>query len=197
LLFPYQRGQEFVSSLVSSGGIAALDKAYKDPPTSTEQILHVSKYLSRRDDPTAVEMPRLATTMGSGWKGLEGGGIGEFDAQLLIDQYLSSGEARDAAAGWDGGRYVAAESSKGTVVAIETVWDSVSEARQAASALERWLPARYANRGTDVRIQGATGRGWESPDGAGAVTRNGTRILLVVGPDRASVDRARSAFPGF
>lgn len=197
LLFPYQRGQEFVASLLSSGGVPALDKAYRDPPTSTEQILHVSKYLSRRDEPTAVDMPDLAPAMGSGWKELEGGGIGEFDLQMLIDQYLSSGEARDAAAGWDGGRYVAAESSKGTVVASETVWDSVSEARQAASALERWLPARYGNKGADVRIQGATGRGWESSEGAGAVTRNGTRILLVVGPDRASVDRARGAFPGF
>ena len=197
LLFPYQQGQQFAASLLSNGGTAALDKAYKDPPTSTEQILHVSKYLSRRDDPTPVEMPALATTMGSGWKDLDGGGMGEFDLQLVIDQYLSAGDARDAAAGWDGGRYVAAESSKGTVVAVETVWDSVAEARQAASALERWLPARYANKGTDVRIEGATGRGWQSPDGAGAVTRNGTRLLLVVGPDSASVDRARSAFPGF
>ncbi|MFY9587492.1 MAG: hypothetical protein WAT66_08565, partial [Actinomycetota bacterium] len=197
LLFPYEKGQEFVGAIIGSGGTAALDKAYKDPPTSTEQILHPSKYLSRRDDPTPLDMPDLARAMGSGWTALPGGGIGEFDIQLLIDQFLSSGDARDAAAGWDGGRYVAADSSKGTAVAIETVWDSPTEAREASSVLERWLPGRYANEGADVRIQGATGRGWDSPDGAGAVTRNGTRVLIVVGPDRASVDRARSAFPGF
>lgn len=197
LLFPYQKGQEFANAIIANGGLAALDKAYKDPPTSTEQILHVSKYLSRRDDPTPVEMPDLARAMGAGWTALPGGGIGEFDLQLVIDQFLSSGDARDAAAGWDGGRYAAADSSQGTVVAIETVWDSVGEAREAAAVLERWLPARYANKGADVRIEGATGRGWDSPDGAGAVTRNGSRVLVVVAPDRASVDRARGAFPGF
>jgi hypothetical protein len=197
LLFPYQQGQQFVEFLLRGGGTAALDKAYKDPPTSTEQILHPSKYTSRREEPTPVAMPDLAKAMGSGWSAVEGGGIGEFDVDLLIDQYLSSSDARAAAAGWDGGRYAAAESSAGTVVALETVWDSEAEAREAASVLERWLPARYGNRGADVRIEGATGRGWESPDGAGSVTRNGARILLVVAPDRASVDRARKAFPGF
>jgi len=195
LLFPYQKGQEFVAALIANGGTAAIDKAYRDPPASTEQILHPSKYLSRRDEPTGVDVPDLARAMGAGWSALPSGGIGELDVQLLVDQFLSSGDSRDAAAGWDGGRYAAADSVKGAVVAIETVWDSVAEAREAASILERWLPARYANKGTNVRIEG-TGRGWDSPDGAGSVTRNGTRILIVVAPDRASVDRARAAFPG-
>ena len=197
LLFPYQQGQQFVQAILRSGGTKALDKAYQDPPTSTEQIIHVDKYLSRRDHPTPVVMPDLAHAMGSGWKGLQGGGIGELDVDLLIDQYLSASEAHDAAAGWDGGRYAAADSSKGTVVAVETVWDSEAEAREAASVLERWLPARYAGQGSDVRISGATGRGWQSSDGAGSVTRNGDRIAIIVGPDMASVNRARSAFPGF
>lgn len=196
LLFPYQKGQEFVAAIIANGGTAALDKAYKDPPTSTEQILHPSKYLSRRDDPTEVTLPDLARAMGAGWTALPDGGVGELDVQLMVDQFLSSGDARDASTGWDGGRYVAADSRRGAVVAFETAWDSVAEAREAASVLERWLPARYANRGADYRVDGATGRGWDSPDGAGIVTRNGSRVLVIVGPDRASVDRARGAFPG-
>ena len=196
ILFPYQEGERFVRSLLDAGGISELNKAYKDPPTSTEQILHVSRYLGRRDEPSAVAMPDLARALGTGWKGLRGGGIGEFDVRLIAGQFLPRRDADEAGSGWDGGRFAAADSSAGTVVAALTVWDSESEAREATEILSRWLPARYGNRGSNVRVTGATGRGWDSPTGAGTVTRDGKRILLVVGPNMASVDKARSAFPG-
>jgi hypothetical protein len=197
LLFPYREGEQFVRSLLEAGGFEALDKAYEDPPTSTEQIIHVSKYLRTRDEPTAVKAPKLAATMGSGWKDLTGGEVGELDLRILIDQFLPRSDAERAAAGWDGGRYVAAKSDTGTVVAELTEWDSETQAREAADVLSRWLPRRYDNQGNNVQIDGATGRGWESPNGAGSITRVGTRVLLVVGPDRRSVDTARSAFRGF
>jgi hypothetical protein len=197
LLFPYDEGARFVRSLIANGGIAALNSAYVTPPTSTEQIIHVSKFLGRRDDPTPVTMPDLAGAMGPGWKSIEGGGVGELDVRLIVDQFLPIADAERAAAGWDGGRYAAAQSAKGTVVAAMTVWDSEVEAREATETLSRWLPARYKGEGNNVALAGLTGRGWESPSGAGAVVRNGARVLLVLGPDRASVDEARAAFPGF
>jgi hypothetical protein len=196
ILFTYQEGERFVRAVVSAGGIAALNRAYQNPPTSTEQILHPSKYLGTRDDPTTVEMPDLARTMGAGWKALRPGGIGELDVRLIVGQFLSDSDATRAAGGWDGGRYVAASSAAGTVVAALTVWDSEAEAREAAEILGRWLPARYGNAGGDVRVDGATGRGWQSSSGAGAVTRQGSKVLLVVGPNVASVNKARTAFPG-
>jgi len=197
LLFPYDEGARFVRSLLASGGIAALNRAYMDPPTSTEQILHISKYLTRRDDPTPVTVPNLARALGAGWTSIDGGGVGELDVRLIVDQFLPSADGERAAAGWDGGRYAAAQSTKGTTVAALTVWDSASEAREALEVLQRWLPARYGNQGSDVRFAGATGRGWESPSGAGGVLLDGSRLLLIVAPDRASVEKARSAFPGF
>ena len=134
--------------------------------------------------------------MGSGWTDLPGGGVGELDVRLLIDQFMPASDGEAAGAGWDGGRYTAADSQAGAVVAALTVWDSEAEAREAAEIFGRWLPARYGNQGSDVRISRVPGRGWDSPSGAGAVTRNGTRLLVVVGPNRASVDKAREAFPG-
>ena len=196
LLFPYEEGASWVRSLIANGGVAALNKAYQDPPTSTEQILHIAKYLNR-DEPTPVEMPNLARSMGSGWTPITGGGVGELDVRLIVDQFLPRSEAERAAAGWDGGRYAAADSNKGTIVAALTVWDSETEAREATSTFGRWLPARFGNKGNDARFANAVGRGWESADGAGAVFRDGARVLLVIGPDRASVERARGAFAGF
>jgi len=198
LLFPYDEGARFVRALIAEGGIAALNRAYQDPPTSTEQILHPSKYLgAQRDNPMPVTVPDLSRAMGSGWKTIEGGGVGELDLRLIIDQFLPSADAERAAAGWGGGRYAAAQSSKGTVVAALTAWDSENEAREATETLGRWLPARYGNQGADFRIEGPSGRGWDSTSGAGAVLRVGSQVLLIVAPDRASVDTARSAFAGF
>lgn len=198
LLFPYQQGVRFVQAIMDAGGLDALNKAYREPPTSTEQILHASKYTGRRDDPTAVDVPDLARAMGGGWTGLEAGGIGEFDVHLIVNEFLPQSDADVAAEGWDGGRYVAARSATGTVVGVLTVWDSESEAREATEALGRWLPARYGNQGSSFTMSGAAGRGWDAgSSGAGIALRSGSRVLLIVGPDRASTDRARGAFPGF
>jgi len=197
LIFPYDEGSQFVQTVLEQGGIKALNDAYVNPPTSTEQILHTSKYLSRRDEPTDVAMPDLTKAMGSGWHGLPGGEMGEFDLQVIIDQFLSRSDAERAASGWDGGGYVAAEASGGAVVAVLTVWDSESEARDATETIGRWLPVRYENQGGDMRLTGISGRGWSSPAGAGEVLRSGTQVLFVVGPDAASVEKARNAFSGF
>jgi hypothetical protein len=197
LLFPYDEGVRFVRDLMTSGGLAAVNRAYQEPPTSTEQILHSTKFTGRRDEPTAVTTPDLARAMGSGWRALDQGGVGEFDVQVIVNEYLPRADADSAASGWDGGRYAAAESSSGVVVAALTVWDSETEARQATDALGRWLPKRFGNQGQDVRFAGATGRGWESPNGAGGVFRSGSKVLLIVGPDRVAVQKARAAFAGF
>lgn len=194
LLFPYEEGVAFVRELISKGGYALVDRAYRDPPTSTEQILHPERYHTRRDDPLKVSMPDLAKTMGAGWKQIQVGGVGEFDVRLIVGQYLPRTDASDAARGWDGGRYAAAESAAGTLVAILTEWDSVTEAREATDALELWLPDRFGNRGGSFRVSGEDGRGWAAPGGAGLVVRSGTKVLLVVGPGRASVEEARSGF---
>ena len=197
LLFPYEQGVVFVRALLDKGGIAAVDAAYKDPPTSTEQVLHVTKYTGTRDQPTAVTVPDVAKVLGQGWKSFEGGGIGEFDVRLIVDQFMTRSDAERAGEGWDGGRFAAAESAAGVVVAALTVWDSESEAREATDILGRWLPDRFGNKGSDMRLTGAVGRGWESTDGAGAVLRDGDRVVLIIGPDRATVEKVRTAFPGF
>jgi hypothetical protein len=199
LLFPYLQGVRFVQAILDGGGIEALNNAYRNPPTSTEQILHVTKYTGRRDDPTPVEVPNLARAMGTGWSAIEGGGVGELDMRLIVNQYLSRSDSEVAAEGWDGGRYAAARSSAGALVGILTVWDSEGEAREATEVLGRWLPVRFANKGQSFAVTGGvTGRGWDAGTaGAGSVLRSGSRVLLLAGPDRASVERARGAFPGF
>src|SRR5688572_28609093 len=90
LLFPYTEGLEFVRALYNRGGFSEVDRAYRDPPASTEQILHPSRYLDTRDDPVAVALPDVARTLGTGWDELAGGGVGELDVRVMVDEFLSS-----------------------------------------------------------------------------------------------------------
>ena len=59
MIFPYLRGLVFCAHLTNDGGWKALDDAYREPPLSTEQILHPEKYRAKPDLPTA-DRPRRA-----------------------------------------------------------------------------------------------------------------------------------------
>src|SRR5439155_15444755 len=56
-LFPYGNGQAFVEALFARGGEGAVNAAFRNPPVSTEQILHPGKYPG--DVPQAVDIPDL------------------------------------------------------------------------------------------------------------------------------------------
>jgi len=195
--FPYLQGVDFVQTLHDRGGFALIDQAYRDPPRSTEQILHPARYLDTRDDPTPVKLPDVARALGRSWHSISSGGAGEFDVLELLDRGGGNGldyaEARGAADGWDGGAYEGFKSSSGIVVTTLTVWDSQSQAREAQDAFKRWLAVRYpGGNGFEGR-----GSGWASDAGAGEVARDGARLLLVLGSNRHDVETATSAFAGF
>jgi hypothetical protein len=197
LTFPYDAGLKFVQALYARGGNAAIDRAYKDPPVSTEQILHPEKYLNQRDVPTAVIVPDIVGALGEGWSKLDDGGIGELDVRLILDQYLSQNDAFDAASGWDGGRYLAAQGPGGVVVAGSTVWDSESAAEGAQNAFDDWLPLRYGRSGSLRRIAHVDGISYESPSGAGEVVRAGSQLVFLVCGRLPDCDQARTAFGTF
>jgi len=198
LQFPYEQGLAFVTALHERGGFDLVDQAYRDPPSSTEQIMHPAKYLDSRDDPTRVAIPNVLRALGSGWSFIEDGGIGEFDVLELLErgggQGLSTSVARAAAAGWDGGEYAGYRSRDGVLVATLTTWDSDSQAREATDAFSRWLSIRYAG---GSPFDAGRGQGWQSSSGAGEVVQNGSRLLLLLGPSQSDVNKARAAFSGF
>jgi hypothetical protein len=197
--FPYTTGLDFVTTLHDRGGFDLVDKAYTDPPVSTEQIMHPARYLDERDAPAGVAMPDVAAAMGSGWSKLDDGGVGEMDLLEIADegggQGISTDEARKAADGWDGGAYVGVSSGARTVVAVLCRFDSDSEAREAVRAFGDWLPLRYGNVGSSFEVGASdVGSGWESPKGAGEVVQIGTTMLLILAPSKADAAAARRAF---
>lgn len=174
LLFPYVQGTDFVRSTLRSGGWEAVDRLYRDPPSSTEQILHPERY-QRRDSPTEVEPPEA-----SGER-LLSGSWGEFGVSLVLGSDLDEATAREAAIGWDGDRYVFTRPASGELAyAWTTVWDSEARARAFADAYAQAVVRRFSG---SARI--ATGKdtfAFERPGRRVRVRREGLRVEIL---DRA------------
>jgi hypothetical protein len=190
-LFPYQEGLRFVRLLYQQGGQAAVDRAYRDPPTTTEQVLHPERYLRDRDRPQAVAVPDLSGRLGGGWRPSAELSFGELDARLLLQAELPVTTAETAAAGWDGGRVRTFQLGGRTALVLRTVWDSSTEADEFCAAARRWAGGRF---GSPTR-SGATLR-WSGAGQRTALACAGTRAAWVSAPDRPSLDRLLTALGG-
>ena len=145
LLFPYERGLEFVLGIQMQGGWEAVNAAYAAPPDSTEQILHPEKYAAR-EAALEVEIPaNLPSRIGPGWTMTLIDTLGEFQiGAWLAARGAPRAEALSAAAGWGGDRVAVLTGPEGRwLVALVTRWDNDAEAAEFAAAAEAVLPALY------------------------------------------------------
>ena len=132
---PYLDGLAFIQRLYQEGGWKAVDRAYRDPPTTTEQVLHSERYLTRdrARDVRPPEAPPGATALSDGQ-------VGELFLREMLDVSgrVPSNEAAGAAAGWDGGAYTTSRSGSDVIVAVTLAWDSSADATEFAAVLGRW-----------------------------------------------------------
>ena len=170
--FPYQECSVFTLLLFFQGGWDAVNAAYDDMPTSTEQVLHPEKYLSH-EAPAALSLVDLSGQLGQGWGQLGDSVFGEFD---VYNYLLSSFEgqsgwdavAGEAAAGWGGGRMATYTHEDGTrvVLHLSLQWDSADDLDGFVDALLQvagataglWWPDDPSI--TTVRWDGATEHGF-------------------------------------
>ena len=136
LEFPYADGLQFAARLFEQGGWAAVDAAYKDPPDSTEQIIHPEKYLVR-EAPVAVLAPVAPADLGAGWTEGWSDTLGELGTSVWLEPTAGARAAADAAAGWGGDRVVMLEGPDGAwLIAWQTAWDTPADAEAFADAAQ-------------------------------------------------------------
>lgn len=142
LLFSYNQGLVFALTLRMEGGQKLLDHAFsKDPPQSTEQILHPEKWLKARDNPIQIEVPDLALVL-PGYKKLAEGSMGEFGTRLVLMEHLGDAEREQCqrvAAGWGGDAFVLYSRDKDDILAWVTEWDTKQDAKEFENAARRDL----------------------------------------------------------
>ena len=134
LVFPYLRGMVFCAHIVHRNGWAGLDAVYRNPPLSTEQILHPEKYLGEMgengeyDGPQMIEMD---LDPGEGWSEVTRDLMGELGVEVMLRKQ----RGQRAAQGWDGDTCVVFEGPEQSLgVVWMTTWDSKEDAREFAAA---------------------------------------------------------------
>ena len=102
LVMPYVEGIKFVHALRRAGGFTMVDSAWRDPPTSTEQVMHIDKWRAR-EAPLAVKVP-TAAALGAGFVLDQEDTNGELGLRTAYEEWTSRTDAADLAAGWGGDR---------------------------------------------------------------------------------------------
>ncbi|MDD4870146.1 MAG: hypothetical protein PHR77_06265 [Kiritimatiellae bacterium] len=146
----YIQGAMMVNFVKTKGGWNAVGDLYKNPPQSTEQVLHPEKLSGQRDLPVDVRLPELKTKLSEKWLLGEEDVLGELGIKILLEIWANK-ESRDpvaistAAAGWGGDRYYFLtnnETGKDLLV-WKTVWDTPQDAGEFVTAYRMILSSRF------------------------------------------------------
>lgn len=147
MIFPYTSGLRFVHHVLRRGGYQALDDIFRNPPRSTEEILHPEKYFSRKKDFVELSEKQLMSGLDlPGAKVIYSDSLGEFSVSALLSNYISDGVRNaEAAAGWGGDRVVLIDDQKGKHrwVIWRIKWDRKQDAEQFKTAYLEALQLQY------------------------------------------------------
>jgi hypothetical protein len=175
ILFPYNQGSVLVNTLLIAQVWEGVNEAYRNPPLSTEQVLHPEKYLAD-ERPVTMAFPDVAATLGQRWEMVYEGVMGEF----LIKTYLSTrtnvNQATRSAAGWNGDQFNLMAGPQGEQVLVALLeWDTERDAQEFFDTL---------NSSNSVPDEGFLGL-------------NGDRVLWVFAPSNTITHEIVSLFPDF
>jgi len=136
LVFPYVAGLEFVTTHRANQPWSSIDEVFRDPPDSTEQIIHPEKY-EQRERPVPITATPLTTL--PGYKSARRDVLGEMLFRVWFTGRLSETAAAQAAAGWGGDRLVAYTTPGEALpaVLILSAWDSEQDASEAEQAAHK------------------------------------------------------------
>jgi hypothetical protein len=190
LIAPYIDGLAFVHQLRKRGGWAMVDRAWKAPPISTEQILHVEKW-EKHEPPIAVAAP-TAQALGPGYTLADEDTFGELALALTFEEWADGPVARDAALGWGGDRSAIFANKDTIAFAIKIRFDAEPKNR-AKNAIAKLAPAMKKKIGRPT-VDGAEAICFERADlGPLLLTRRGDDVAIIAGPTSAAGTAWKSA----
>ncbi len=178
LLAPYLDGIRFVQELRQRGGWEAVNDAWKNPPDSTEQVLHVERFLARE---TPIATSLIAPPDGGKWSRTLSDVWGEQSVRLVFQEHETPLEASQRATDWGGDRIAAYADGEQRAVTWHLVTDTEPAAERYLEGFRRLLgskpaPAEKSGFSCDLRPK----------LGPLAVARHGKHVLVLAGPYRAS-----------
>jgi hypothetical protein len=211
LTFPYRYGLEFTRALLKAGGEElAYAGAFKDPPKTTREIMEPKTYLAHEKLP-----PMKMIDMEKDFKGYDPfdiGAMGEFDVDVLVEQYAGRAEAAAIYPEWRGGYYFAGkpkgDKSASIGVLYVSRWSSAAKAAEFAAVYAKSLAERYQKRqalGQDGKVaedsppvdSWRTLRGrhvWLTEEGTVVIEVRGDEVLISESLDDETTKRVEADF---
>ena len=187
-VFSYLGGQTFlheskslIAAQVQPFEIDRLDRAFREPPVSTEQVLHPDKYW----EATARDLPHaLAIGPVEGWTVLEDDTLGEVVLSLVArGERFVAPEAGDqealfrirfttpASEGWGGDRWQLLARGDARALVLATSWDTAADRDEWRAALDEGVES--LRRSAESLANGG-------PSSVSISNRGADRCLLVV-----------------
>jgi hypothetical protein len=185
LAAPYIYGTLFVNALRRRGGWAAVDGAWDDAPTTTEQILHVEKW-DVREPPQKVTPPPFAT-LGGGWHVEDEDSEGELGARIAFEEWMDATTAATVSSGWGGDRGVLLASGDAAAFAWRLRYDAGATpfelSKRAYEALDQGWDQSLGPPNTRAAAFVCRERADRGPIAIGLAAND---VIMVLGPAKTS-----------
>ncbi len=162
-------GRALAAELRYLGGQTALASALRTFPQTTEQLLHVDKFLER-ERALPVRLPSWAGSAKLSFSET----FGELDVRNLM-QAFGFPDAAGVAAGWGGGRLSLYGSGEDAVAALVLRWDSPDDAAEWRDATPRYVAAAFP--GAAVRDCPPLDHCWSGAAGVSAGVLGKTSVI--------------------
>lgn len=200
----HEVGLTFARRARQSGGESLIGRIFRDPPVSTEQLLHPERYLVRYDEPVRIGETSLVEPLQSPATQVYSDVWGELRLRLLLQRFLSPEKAAAAAAGWGGDRLTAVERTDTGQILLGwfTAWDEEKDATEFFAAYRGLLEARYGTRlhpgdaPSETLFEGDV----VSEDGLWQqrvlIERKGSEVIVVETPHQPSLNAIRELLWG-
>jgi hypothetical protein len=143
LVFPYAEGLIFQDALYRRYGKDAFGRVFRDPPTTTHQILHPEIY----DGQAAPKLPDAPKPAASKHLRKQAEGtLGEIDLRVLLVQTVGKTEGEAGAAHLNGATYAYYETKQkaGPVLAFATNWDTPEDAQRFFGLYRQVLAKKFS-----------------------------------------------------
>lgn len=146
LTFPYSYGMSFVIELLRNGGKdKAFDALLHNPPHTTRQIMQPETYLSGEKIPP-MQVPDFKRDF-KDYQKFDIGSMGEYDVDLLVEQYAGKDVANKIYPEWRGGYYYAVKSKANSDAPLSLLyvsrWSNPESAARFAGIYASSLRQRY------------------------------------------------------
>ena len=146
---PYVLGPPFIEALLDDGGEDAVERAFRSPPVSEEQVVDPSAYLTV-EVPAKVATPKLR-------KGERRVGVaddfGMVSLLLVLGERIPFAQAWAAVDGWSGDASIGYRADGDDCIRIRVALDTPADAEELLVATQQWAADRT---GSSVTRSGRT-----------------------------------------